>query len=74
MQYTCVFFETNKIQKTVEAETPEAAIALAEVAAQAGWADCVEETLGTCGVEEVFDANAVRVWMDGDRVEACCGT
>ena len=66
-KFTCVYFETTRIEKEVEAETVELAIAAANEATSQGWEGCDEESLGTDGVVEVLDAGGNRVWLDGEK-------
>jgi len=68
MQFTCVYFETNRIERQVEADSAEEAIKKADAEAVNGWEGCQEESLGTDGVVEVLDANNKRVWLDGEPV------
>jgi len=59
--YTLVYYETNRIEREVEAATFEQAIAADAQARDAnGWEGSREEALGTNGVEEA--------WVDGEKV------
>lgn len=60
--FEVVYYETIRISRTVEAHTPEEAIAISEQLRdeQSAWDDCDEVTQGTVGVEEV--------WCDGQQV------
>jgi hypothetical protein len=70
MTFTAVYYETNRIERTIEAATVEEAIAASEaLRAESGdwvdWKDCGEESIGTDGVVEVLDAAGKRVYDSG---------
>jgi len=68
MTFTVVYYETNRIERTIEAATVEEAIAASEAlrAAEDGyWEGCGEESFGTDGVVEVLDATGKRAYDSG---------
>jgi|ERR1035441_491599 hypothetical protein len=68
MTFTVVYYETNRIERTVEAATVEEAIAASEalrVAEGGYWEGCNEESFGTDGVVEVLDATGKRAYDSG---------
>jgi hypothetical protein len=67
MTFTVVYYEANRIERTVEAATVEEAIASSESlrTAESGyWANCDEESCGT-GAVEVLDATGECVYDAG---------
>jgi len=68
MTFTVVYYETNRIERTVEADTVEEAIASSEASRTAEdgyWEDCGEESFGTDGVVEVLDATGECAYDSG---------
>jgi hypothetical protein len=66
-QYTCVYYELNRIEHTVEAKDPQAARRKSRRETNNnGWDACDEITHGTKGVEEVLDAKGHSVWLMPD--------
>lgn len=62
-KFTVVYFETTRIERTVDAESVEEAIYRSEELRSVGsWDGCDEESLGTDGVEEVLDERGERVY------------
>ena len=68
MTFTVVYYETNRIERTIEAATVDEAIAASDAlrAAEGGyWEGCDEESFGTDGVVEVLDATGECVYDSG---------
>jgi len=68
MTFTVVYYETNRIERTIEADTVEEAIASSEASRTAEdgyWEDCGEESFGTDGVVEVLDATGKLAYDSG---------
>lgn len=65
--FTLVYYELNRIERTVEAETMEAAIAEGERLRHevGGWEGCTETTHGTNGVEMVINADGETLYDAG---------
>jgi|HubBroStandDraft_1064217.scaffolds.fasta_scaffold68762_1 hypothetical protein len=67
MTFTVVYYETNRIERSIEAATVEEAIAVSEAsrADDGDWKDYGEESRCTDGVVEVLDAAGKRVFDSG---------
>ena len=68
MTFTVVYYETNRIERTIEAASVEEAIAASETlrAAEGGyWEGCDEEPFVTDGVVEVLDSTGKRSYDSG---------
>jgi hypothetical protein len=62
--FTLVYYEVTRLEKTVEAESLEQAILIGNQRRHdtGWWEDAQEETLGTNGVEHVFDDHGHEVY------------
>jgi hypothetical protein len=60
--YTCVFFETNRIEYEVDAASPEEAVTKGNAIRHENWDVTSEESLVTNGVEQVLDSDHAVVW------------
>ncbi len=66
--FTVVYYEVTRIKRTVKAVSLDSLMEkLPRIQERDGWRGCDEETLGTNGVEEVFDADGKRVYDAGTR-------